>query len=105
MAVVAPQRIKILADVPTVSEVGLPALSDKVSTLYILAPAETPGPVITRINTAFQRVLKDRQFVERMDTSSSFFPLGEHTAAQAQQFAIEDYQAWFKMAKEIKGQK
>jgi len=102
IAVVSPKRIAVLKDVPTIAEVGLPHLADKVSTLFILAPAKTDKTTIQRLNAAFHKVMLDRQFIDRMESSGSFFPIGPHTPEQSQKLAITDYESWFRMAKDAK---
>src|SRR3989475_2078597 len=49
LAVIAPQRLPALPEVPTVAEAGLPDF--EVTTWYgVLAPAGTPRPIVARLN-------------------------------------------------------
>jgi len=58
IAVTAAQRLTVLPDVPTMMEAGL---ADFVSYNWqgIIAPAGTPAPIITRLNTELNAILTD----------------------------------------------
>src|SRR5438552_744737 len=56
LAVIAPQRLPALPEVPTVAEAGLPDF--EVTTWYgVLAPAGTPRPVVARLNGELVKIL------------------------------------------------
>jgi len=65
LGVTTAQRIKILPDVPTLAETGLPGF---VTTQWFgfLAPAGTPRPIIDRLYRAITRGASSSDFVERM---------------------------------------
>jgi len=57
LAVGSAKRVKALADVPTVAEAALPGY--EVDGYYgILAPGKTPRPIVDRLYTEFDRILK-----------------------------------------------
>ncbi len=65
LAVIAPQRLPALPDVPTVAEAGLPNF--EVTTWYgVLAPAGTPKPIIGRLNTDLGRIMHSPDLKERL---------------------------------------
>jgi len=65
LAVIAPQRLPALPEVPTVAEAGLPGF--EVTTWYgILAPAGTPRPIIARLNTELLKVMHSPEMKERL---------------------------------------
>jgi len=65
LAVIAPQRLAALPDVPTVAEAGLPGF--EVTTWYgILAPAGTPRPMITRLNAELVKAMHSPEMRERL---------------------------------------
>jgi tripartite-type tricarboxylate transporter receptor subunit TctC len=65
LAVIAPQRLPALPEVPTVAEAGLPGF--EVTTWYgILAPAGTPRPIIARLNTELVKVMHSPEMKERL---------------------------------------
>ena len=65
LAVIAPQRLPALPEVPTVAEAGLPGF--EVTTWYgILAPAGTPRPIITRLNAEIVKAMHSPEMKERL---------------------------------------
>jgi tripartite-type tricarboxylate transporter receptor subunit TctC len=74
LAVTAPQRIPQLPDVPTMVESGYPSF---VTTAWtgLLAPAHTPEPIISKLNTAINEGLKTPEFSAAL-LKLSFAPLG-----------------------------
>ena len=65
LAVIAPQRLPALPDVPTVAEAGLPGF--EVTTWYgILAPAGTPRPIVARLNTELVKAMHSPEMKERL---------------------------------------
>jgi tripartite-type tricarboxylate transporter receptor subunit TctC len=65
LAVVAPQRLPALPDVPTAAEAGLQ--NYEVTTWYgILAPAGTPHPIVTRLNAELVKIMHAPQVKERL---------------------------------------
>jgi tripartite-type tricarboxylate transporter receptor subunit TctC len=65
LAVVAPQRLPALPDVPTVAEAGLPNF--EVTTWYgVLAPAGTPRPIVNRLNAELVKILQSAEVKERL---------------------------------------
>src|SRR5713226_1415785 len=65
LALIAPQRSPALPDVPTIAEAGLPNF--EVTTWYgVLAPAGTPGPVVTRLNAELVKIMHAPELKERL---------------------------------------
>jgi tripartite-type tricarboxylate transporter receptor subunit TctC len=69
IAMAGSSRTAILPDVPTIAEAGpLPGYAVDVW-LGVMAPAGTPRPIINRLNTEINRVVRDPQFIkERLNT-------------------------------------
>jgi tripartite-type tricarboxylate transporter receptor subunit TctC len=65
IAVTGPQRNPTLADVPTVAESGLPGY-ESVLWQAIYAPAGTPAPIVTRLNTEVNAILRDGATIEAL---------------------------------------
>jgi tripartite-type tricarboxylate transporter receptor subunit TctC len=70
IAITSPQRQPYAADLPTVSEAGVPGY--EVSSWYgLFAPAGTPSSVVARINSDLLRVMAQpdvrEQFISRGD--------------------------------------
>src|SRR3954465_2677510 len=67
LAVLAKERSPILPDVPTAAEAGLPDFD--VTTWYgILAPAGTPRPIVTRLNSELVKIMRNPEMKERLAT-------------------------------------
>ncbi|MGY6271302.1 tripartite tricarboxylate transporter substrate binding protein [Achromobacter denitrificans] len=58
LAVAAKQRLKVLPDVPTYAEAGLPAMNNP-SWFGLAAPAGTPAAVLEKLNAAVREALAD----------------------------------------------
>jgi tripartite-type tricarboxylate transporter receptor subunit TctC len=58
IAVMSPQRVSALPDLPTVSELGYPQV-DATSSLTLAVPAKTSAETISRLNEALSRELSD----------------------------------------------
>ena len=65
LAVTTRQRVRGLADLPTLEEVGLKGF-DLAASDGLYAPAGTPAAVVERINAALQRALADPDVMERL---------------------------------------
>ena len=65
MAVTSMKRSKFLPDTPTINESGLPGY--EFDTWYgFLAPAATPRPIVARINTEINKLLKEPVILDRL---------------------------------------
>ena len=65
LAVIAPQRLPALPDVPTVAEAGLPNF--EVTTWYgVLAPAGTPKAIVGRLNAELVRIMHSPELKDRL---------------------------------------
>ena len=64
-AVTSPQRLPMLPDVPTVAEAGLPGY-DSTGWFGVVAPADTPAPIVARLNAEIVAALKDEQVTSAM---------------------------------------
>lgn len=75
LMVSAPQRIPQLPNIPTAAEVGMPGF-DASTYVGMLAPAGTPAPIVSKLSAALQRVLKNPNIIQSMDSccSSRMFP-------------------------------
>ena len=98
IAVTGSQRSAALPDVPTMTEAGLAEY--QAGTWYgILAPAATPGPIVTRLNTEVRKALA------LSDVKSQFTAQGVDPAPSTpEQFAIlirGDLNKWSKLIKEV----
>jgi len=87
LAVGAPKRLDTLPDVPTLAELGLPAAN--MSSLFgIFAPAQTPAPVLERLNAEINKALALPDMKARLEATDNV-PTGGKAADFARQIAAE----------------
>ena len=82
LAVGADKRFAVLPDVPTMTEAGAP--NDILVPTYfaLLAPANTPTPIVTRLNAELRKALADPAVVERL-AGAGLVPVGGTPEAMA----------------------
>lgn len=89
LVIAMPSRNAQLPDVPAASEAGLPGF--EVASLYgILAPAGTPQPVLDKLATELQAILKMPDTLERLQqigVEASYSPPAESTRRISSEFA------------------
>ena len=65
LGVTTERRVEALPDIPTISEAGLPGYES--STWYgLFAPANTPRPIVDRLNREVVRIVRTPEFAERL---------------------------------------
>jgi len=74
LAVTSSQRLKVLPQVPTVAEQGYKGF-EAVDWKMVVAPANTPAPVLRRFNAAAEKVLNSASFMAQMAAEGST-PIG-----------------------------
>jgi tripartite-type tricarboxylate transporter receptor subunit TctC len=65
LAIATKERSKLLPNVPTVSEAGVPGF-EVVGWYGVLAPAQTPKPILERLNKEFTEMAREPEFREQM---------------------------------------
>lgn len=65
LAIVAPERLPYLPDIPTLAEAGLAGFEAEVWQ-GLVAPAGTPAEVVTRLNAAYARACSEPEVQRRM---------------------------------------
>jgi len=65
LAVTTKERSALMPDVPSMTEAGLPAF-DLIPWNAIFAPANTPRPIVQRLNAELRRIISDPQVKERL---------------------------------------
>ena len=91
LAVTSEQRWSALPDVPTFKELGMPEI---VATAWIgiVAPAQTPAPLIERINREMVAALKDPSVAEKL-RAQSMEPIGD-TPREFAAFMRQELDRW-----------
>jgi tripartite-type tricarboxylate transporter receptor subunit TctC len=82
LAVGADKRFAVLPDVPTMAEAG--ASNDILLPTYfaLLAPANTPAPIVAKLNAEMKKALADPVVAERLE-SAGLVPVGSTPEAMA----------------------
>ena len=94
------QRLSDYPEVPTMAEAGFPGYEDVGVWFGVLAPANTPAPVIARLNAAVQSALKAPATLDRLKAVGAV-PTGG-TPAQFQEFIARDVARWTTIIKAAK---
>jgi tripartite-type tricarboxylate transporter receptor subunit TctC len=102
LAIVGPKRVSSLADVPTMTEAGLPG-QEAETILLALAPAGTPRPVIDRLQKEIVKAVQSPDVVQKLDVFG-FSPLGT-TPAEADARIKSELGMWAKVVKDAKIEK
>jgi len=101
LAVVAQQRLSILPDVPTMSELGYKEFDDLSPWSWkgLFAPAGTPKAVMDILHASLARLLTDPEFKQQTDRSASLLVAPRSTQA-SQQFLTQQRQGWRNIIKQ-----
>jgi tripartite-type tricarboxylate transporter receptor subunit TctC len=103
LAVMAPQRVPQLKDVPTTAEAGMPQLV--VTTWYgLFAPANVRADAVERLNAELGKILRAPDVVSQLDKVGLDPTPG--TPAEFAKFVRTEYDRWAKVIREanIKGE-
>ena len=87
LAVGSPARLEQLPQVPTLAELGLPA-ANLASVFGLFAPAGTPAAAIERLNAEVNKLLKDKDVLQKIDAADNV-PTGGSAADFAKVIAGE----------------
>jgi tripartite-type tricarboxylate transporter receptor subunit TctC len=90
LAVTTDKRLAELPEIPTMEEVGVKLISDTWNALS--APPKTPAPIVAKLNTALNAVLKEPDLVARYK-QLHLLP-GSGDVAQTRAFIQEDTRRW-----------
>ncbi len=87
LAVGSPARLEQLPQTPTLAELGLPA-ANLASVFGLFAPAGTPAAVVERLNAEVNKLLKDKDVLQKIDAADNL-PTGGSAADFAKLIATE----------------
>lgn len=96
LAVTSPKRTALLPDVPTIAEAGLPGFN---ASLYygLVAPAETPRPIVDRLNKELRAALDSDEVKKRLIQDGTDPTPG--TPEEYAAFIDEDETRWSKLVR------
>lgn len=96
IAVTSAERIAVLPDVPTMSELGIKGF-ESYNWQGIVVPAGTPAPIIAKLNQAFNEILKDPDVANAISSVGSQAVGGTPEAFGA--FIAAETDKWAKVIK------
>lgn len=96
LAVTSTTRSPHLPDVPTVSESGAPNY-DATSWYGIFAPANTPAPVVERLNAALNKTFENKEFAEKWVALGA--DIGGGPPEQLQKLTLDEVNRWAEVAR------
>lgn len=99
LAVVAPERLSDMPDVPTMKEVGFP---DHVvgSWQGVFVPKGTPQAVVKRLFPAIVNTMKDAEVIKKLGTASSAAIVSK-SPADFRKFWQSEHNRWAKVVKDV----
>jgi tripartite-type tricarboxylate transporter receptor subunit TctC len=99
LGVATPQRLKLLPDVPTLSESGVPNFTGG-TWFALLAPAGTPADVVSELSKATTKVLASADFQKSLEAQGV---ISQDQGSEAfRQFLSEEIDKWHNVAQQIK---
>jgi len=96
LAVTTTKRLAAKPDLPTVAELGMPGF-EAVSWGGVMVPANTPQPIVTKLNAEINRILKLPEFRERLAKVGAETAGG--TPEEFQAYLAAETEKWAKVAK------
>lgn len=91
LGVTGPKRSPLMPDVPTIAEAGLDGYSFE-TWFMVIAPADTPKPMIDKLNATLNQALNLPALKERM-VKEAYDP-APSSPAQAQSLLVDDMAKW-----------
>lgn len=99
LAVIAPQRVSAMPEVPTMVESGFPELTLG-SWQGVFVPAGTPRPIVKKLFTAVTRTLEDADVLKRLGTASAQVTLSK-SPDDFTAFHKTQNEFWAKIVKDV----
>ncbi len=96
LAVTTSKRLAAKPDLPTVAELGMPGF-EAVSWGGVMLPANTPRPIVAKLNAEINRILKLPEFRERLAKVGAETAGG--TPEEFQAYLAAETEKWAKVAK------
>jgi tripartite-type tricarboxylate transporter receptor subunit TctC len=98
-AVTSEERLKAAPEIPTMAEMGLPAVSFS-NWFALFAPKGTPADIIAKLNAAAIGALADRTVQSRLaDLGYEVFPAGQQSSAALGRLVKADAEKWWPIVK------
>lgn len=97
LALASDKRLAAFPDIPTTAEAGLPSFVLD-AWFGMFAPAETPRPIVEKLNAAMRKIAKFDSVIERANQLGTV--LKDWTPEQFDQFVHAEGEVWAKLIKE-----
>jgi tripartite-type tricarboxylate transporter receptor subunit TctC len=97
LAITGAERSRLLPELPTAAEGGLPTLGTT-SWFGLVASPQTPAPVTERLKTALQRALADPAY--RASVAAKGLSIGNWDAASFAQLIRDERKKWTPVVRE-----
>ena len=97
LAVASGQRSQVMPDLPTVAEAGLPGF-DVTPWFGVVAPAKTPGEIVTKLSTEIGRIMRLPEVNERLSRQGA--EPATNTPEQFNAFIKSEIVRWANVVKE-----
>jgi tripartite-type tricarboxylate transporter receptor subunit TctC len=94
LATASEKRLDSLPDIPTMAELGLPEIISKTWNV-ISAPPKTPHPVLAKLNTLIDEILKSPEVQARFAETHTLTEGG--SLDYAKKYVLEDRERWSKV--------
>jgi tripartite-type tricarboxylate transporter receptor subunit TctC len=91
------ERSKILPDVPTIAEAGVPGY-ESVNWWGIVAPAGTPTPIIEKLHQALEKAQNDPQAQKYFDTEGA--TIVKMSSAEFGKYMVSEMNKWERVVQE-----
>ena len=91
LAVLSPERLPLMSDVPTFRELGYPSVEGE-SWYGVFAPAGTPGAIIDKLNSALRKITASASFGEAMGKLGN--EAKSSTTEELREVTLEQSRAW-----------
>ena len=92
LAVTTKQRVSALPDVPPLAEAGVPGY-DVAAWQGVIAPAQTPEPILARLNTEINAIVNGEEIRTRLK-ALGMIPAGTGTVPELQKFLDAEIVRW-----------
>jgi tripartite-type tricarboxylate transporter receptor subunit TctC len=97
LAVTTKDRSALLPDIPSMTEAGLPAF-DLTPWNAVFAPANTPKPIVHRLNRELRAIIADPQIKQRL--AAIGFDAFSSSPEELDAFVREDFAKWASWVRE-----
>jgi tripartite-type tricarboxylate transporter receptor subunit TctC len=98
LAVTTKQRVAALPDVPPLSEAGVPGY-DAAAWQGVIAPAQTPEPVLAKLNSEINAIVGADEIRARMK-GLGLIPVGTGSVPELQKFLQSEIVRWGKVVQD-----